>query len=1013
MRIVIDLQGAQTSGSRHRGIGRYSTSLTEAILRNRKDHDVHLALNGAFGEGVTEVRERFGALLPATNIHVWDQLPSVAQNVNGSEARRLASQNLREFFIRGLKPDVIHIASLFEGLADDGVCSIGNLYNDIQTSVTVYDLIPLINRREYLTDPLVLRWYMDRIDHLRRANAFLAISDSARQEAIDHLGVSSAAAVNIGTAADAHFKVIRTSQEEEIAIRKDFGLTKPFVMYTGGIDLRKNIERLVASYASLPESIRAGHQLAIVCSAHEQDRTRLLRLARSLGMADGELVLTGFVSEKDLLTLYNLTSLFIFPSWHEGFGLPALEAMQCGAPVVASNRSSLPEVMGIAEAMFDPFDQGEMTKIIRKGLEDADYRALLLENGKRQVSKFDWDICGKRAIETFERMHECGTRHLRLPDHRPRLAYVSPMQPAHTGVADYSAELLSELTRYYKIDAIVKDGTASNVSFPLAPNTIRVIESSEFHRRFQEYDRILYHFGNSDHHDYMFPLLEETSGVVVLHDFYLSAIVSYREWHHQEKYGWINELYRSHGYPALVSRRDAEDVYDTVWEYPCSRSVIEQASAVIVHSQNSIDLARTWYGEITAEKLRLIPHLRNTIPITVDKEATRKEFNFAPDELLFCAFGLIGPTKLSHQLVKAWLASSLAQDEKCRLIFVGQNDPDEYGAEFDLLRFSAPEGQITVTGWTDSELFQKYLSIADVGVQLRTLSRGETSGTVLDCMTHGVPLIVNDNGGMADLAGDAAIVLNEDFEIAQLTQTLEELARNPSARSRLGANGKRRIAADHSPAACGKAYQTAIEAAHANSSVLARMFNSTGRAGLSQFETAQFSSALTPTMACDPPRLLVDVTAIARADAGTGIQRVVRNVLLRLLTAGSLSYRVEPVFVDPEAAQFRFARSFTAKFLDVDIGSLDDEIVDFTERDTLFLFDLNPVLLKFVESEILRLKRRGVNVASLVYDLLPIKHPDFFPEGAKDLHRDWLKVIERGTSAICISSQLLRTLKAT
>src|SRR5690348_12732931 len=124
MRVVIDLQGAQTSGSRNRGIGRYTTSLTEAILRNRKDHDVHLALNGSFADSVSEIRQRFGALIPQSNIHVWDQLPSVAHNVAGSEARRIASQNLREYSIRQLRPDVVHISSLFEGLVDDGVCSI-------------------------------------------------------------------------------------------------------------------------------------------------------------------------------------------------------------------------------------------------------------------------------------------------------------------------------------------------------------------------------------------------------------------------------------------------------------------------------------------------------------------------------------------------------------------------------------------------------------------------------------------------------------------------------------------------------------------------------------------------------------------------------------------------------------------------------------------------------------------------------------------------------------------------
>lgn len=1011
MRILIDLQGAQTSGSRHRGIGRYSIAFTQAILRNRKEHDFHLALNGRFEESVSEIRQKFRELLPQDNIHVWDQLPSVAHAVSNSEGRRIASQNIREYFIRRLKPDILHISSLFEGLVDDGLCSIGNIYNDLLTSVTVYDLIPLINRIEYLPDPGVSAWYMDRIDHLRRADAFLTISESARQEIVDHLGVSPDASVSVGTAADPQFIDEDISSQREADTREKFGLSKPFVMYTGGIDPRKNIERLISAYASLPKSLRATHQLAIVCSAQERDRERLQNLAISEGLGNDELVMTGFVTEDDLVTLYNLTKLFVFPSWHEGFGLPALEAMQCGAPVIASNRSSLPEVVGIDAAMFNPFDIAEMSGLIRKGLEDQNYRTLLLKNAKQQAQKFDWDECGRKAVETFERMHGQAKPRIRLLDHRPRLAYVSPMSPSRTGIADYSAELLVELSAHYHVEVVVTDSVVSHVDFPLSPQTIRVVGASEFGRNWEKYDRIIYHFGNSDNHDYMFPLLEKTSGVVVLHDFYLSGIVSYREWHNQAPHGWSHELYRSHGYPALINLRDAEDVYDTVWKYPCSRSVIDQASRVIVHSRNSINLARKWYGDALAGKLRLIPHLRTPAPADVDKAAIRSELGFGPNDLLICAFGVIGPTKLSHELVEAWFASRLSSDRKCKLIFVGRNDPGEYGAELQRRISMRKSARITITGWTDAQLFKKYLAIADVGVQLRTLSRGETSGTVLDCMNYSVPLIVNDNGGMAELAGDAAIVLEDRFDVADLAKALEVLAGSSSKRSELGANGVRKIVTEHSPASCAEAYKATIEAAHVDVCLTNRLLTASGRAGLSQFEIAQFSSIVSSIVADESPRLFVDVTPIARADAGTGIQRVVRNVLARLLTTDFEHFRVEPVFVDPEAGKFRFARKFTTSFLNVSEGVLDDDIVDFSEADKLLLLDLNPVLLKFVRNEIARQKHRGVEVISVVYDLLPIKHPEMFPEDAEEGHQNWLRIVAEGTAAVCISEAVAADLR--
>lgn len=127
--------------------------------------------------------------------------------------------------------------------------------------------------------------------------------------------------MNISTAADPQFQPVQISAQLETAVRERYGLRCPFVMYTGGIDHRKNIEGLIRAYAKLPQPLRALHQLAVVCSAKAPDRIALETLAKEMGLQANELVLTGFVPEEDLVTLYNLCKVFVFPSWHEGFGL--------------------------------------------------------------------------------------------------------------------------------------------------------------------------------------------------------------------------------------------------------------------------------------------------------------------------------------------------------------------------------------------------------------------------------------------------------------------------------------------------------------------------------------------------------------------------------------------------------------------------------------------------------------------------------------------------------------------
>jgi glycosyltransferase involved in cell wall biosynthesis len=1014
MKVVIDLQGAQASGSRHRGIGRYSIALTKAVLRNRGDHDVHLLLSDAFPNSIDELREKFRDDVPQSDIHVWTPVCPTAESEPANAGRRRSSEKLRELFIRNLEPDVVHISSLFEGMHDDAVSSIGQLYSDIPTTVSLFDLIPLINRNLYLQNPAVGSWYMNRLDHLRRADALLAISESARQEAIAYLGTPADRAINIGTAADPQFARSKISSLEEAKLRETYGLKKPFVMYTGGIDPRKNIEALIRSYASLPGVLRRSHQLAIVCSALDEERKRLMALAADSGLAAGELVMTGYVPEDDLIALYNLTALFVFPSLHEGFGLPALEAMHCGAPVIASNRSSLPEVVQLPEALFDPYDEAAIAGSIARALKDSKYRTRLKANSEKQAKAFSWDECGRRAIRAFEGLQEPSRRRSpSMPMTRPRLAYVSPMPPAKSGIANYTTELLPHLSRHYRIDAVVKDEDVSRTDLTVAPFGADVVSESTFRANARDYDRIIYQFGNSDHHDHMFSLLQDTGGVVVLHDFFLSGILAHLEWTQKEPGAWAAELYRSHGYSGPLFRKNAGEDVDALWKFPCSRSVVEAADELIVHSNYSLALARKWYGDELAKRFTVIPHLREPVIGQIDKVAARARLGLGEGEFIVCSFGFVSPTKLSQKLLEAWSAASLKHDPKAKLIFVGENHSGEYGHELDrMIREFGGKSEISISGWNDMDTFRTYLAATDVAVQLRTLSRGETSGAVLDCMNFGVPLIVNANGSMADLSPEAAIILPDEFSITDLSRSLDRLHSDAALRCAMAAAAKRVIAAEHSPASCAEAYMRTIERSHVERSMMGELIGSAGNGGLDAEECGQLSMEAAIMASDGPGRLLVDVSELAASDAGSGIQRVVRNILTQLLSDPDPELRAEPVYTDPHTREFRFARAFTSAFLGVDIGGLPDEIVDVTSRDTLLFLDLNPVGIPALREKIAKCKRRGTKCVYVVYDLLTVRHPEYFIAEADVYYRRWLDCVAEGTAALCISKTVAVDLRA-
>ncbi len=241
--------------------------------------------------------------------------------------------------------------------------------------------------------------YFEKLDHMRRADHLLSISQSAAEEALSAFDRDPQHVTNISTAASSHFRQLTLSPEERADLVHRYGLSRPYLMYTGGIDPRKNIEGLITAFARLPAHVRRAHQLAIVCNVRDVDRDRLNQLAASVGLSGSDVVLTGFVPDDDLLRLYNGCKAFIFPSIHEGFGLPALEAMQCGRAVIGSNTSSIPEVIGRVDALFDPRDEASITARIEQVLADDDYRESLEAHGLVQARNFSWDVTAIRALD--------------------------------------------------------------------------------------------------------------------------------------------------------------------------------------------------------------------------------------------------------------------------------------------------------------------------------------------------------------------------------------------------------------------------------------------------------------------------------------------------------------------------------------------------------------------------------------------------------------------------------------
>ena len=408
MRIAVDLQACQFNG-RYRGIGRYSMNLIEHMLDVGGDHEFIVCLSDTAGSGgIYPLIDRLASRMPRENIRVWSSLPGIASVIEGPAAdiRRRNACFLRDAYFASLRPDVIHTASLFEGFGDDTAVRIASDEGLApRTAATLYDLIPLVRPDEYLQHPLVKRWYRERVTDLRNAGMLLAISEASRGEAIEHLGLPGDNIAMISSGVDPIFSPWRATPSETRALRRRFGLSEQFVLYTGGFDSRKNLPRLVRAWASVPKA--PDSQLVFVGLSEPSAIAELRAIAASEGVADEALRFLGYVSDDDLVRLYSITSVFAFPSFHEGFGLPILEAMACGAPVIAADATSLPEVVGLRDALFDPMSVTSIAEKLDQVLNQPSFADDLRLHAVKQSRHFSWERSARQAMAALE---ELGSR---------------------------------------------------------------------------------------------------------------------------------------------------------------------------------------------------------------------------------------------------------------------------------------------------------------------------------------------------------------------------------------------------------------------------------------------------------------------------------------------------------------------------------------------------------------------------------------------------------------------------
>lgn len=780
MNIAFDSTAILAPMSRNRGIGNYALAQFKTVLELDSENQ-YFCINYFDDEIFNNGTKPYSHL---KEFRFW-----------GGKDRFLFMDRYYEDIFKGLIQrlikindiDIFYVTSPFDG---NTFPYRREWFGNIHVIATVYDIIPYVMKDVYLSEKNTREWYMRCIGCLKQFDKFLVISNSVKSDLIAHLGIDENKIDVIHGAASDMYKKITVSEAEKAALFSKFHIHGKYVLCTGGDDDRKNIKGTIQAFSKIPQALIDMYQLVIVCklSPHaERLYTDIIASCRLIG----RVVLTNYVTDQELLHLYNLASLMAFPSKYEGFGLPVVEAYACGVPVLTSNNSSLREVAEGAAVLVDPFSVADIARGLAFALTDADNEKHI-QNGYEKLAFYKWDNVAHATLNSINALPK-----LVKSLAKKKIAYFTPLPPIESGISDYSVDILNSISVYFDIDVFTDDYK------PVChlPANIHVYKHTLFKDKCKEYFNIVYQMGNSNFHTYMYSYIKKYMGIVVLHDYnlhgaaYSSAVAIkkdiklYREYLLKDFSVEVVNQYLDD------FRRGEKTTHNNDMEL--NGFITAYTQKIIVHSDESKEkLLRKNINR----KICVIRSYAKIEPLK-DAACMKEKYGYAQDTVIIASFGHIHDTKRIMPALKAFHQLSKIYGNIFYL-FAGKLDINlapvfnSYVAENGLAE------RVMVTGYIDLETFGDYIDVSDICVNLRYPYNGETSGSLMRVLAKGKCVVVNDIGSFGEIPDDCCIkipnaeAMTEEREIAHIADALEKLISDQEVRSTLS-KAARKYAEDY------------------------------------------------------------------------------------------------------------------------------------------------------------------------------------------------------------------------
>lgn len=252
----------------------------------------------------------------------------------------------------------------------------------------------IFTKKEYIRQKILIPYAA------RRSKYIFTVSDYSRNDIAAHYNIPKDRIIVTYCAVSDEYRTLTSEEIDQSKLREKYGIKRDYILTVGNLQPRKNMVRLIKAYRSLTESGKICEQLVIV----GKKAWLFDDILREAVDDNNDIIFTDYVSEDDLIRLYNDAEIFVYPSFFEGFGMPPLEAMACGTPVAVANTTSLPEVVGEAGVYFDPFDLSDIERVVTELLDDSNITKGLIELGHERIKKYDWKNSAYIIVQTYHKL---------------------------------------------------------------------------------------------------------------------------------------------------------------------------------------------------------------------------------------------------------------------------------------------------------------------------------------------------------------------------------------------------------------------------------------------------------------------------------------------------------------------------------------------------------------------------------------------------------------------------------